>query len=94
MVKIQDITDISAAGAVADHITKVQGAAAAGAQVEAQWHTEEEPRVDIERRRPQVLPAESGPEGMPLSLSLVLSLSDPNYRILDKNRKIARGLGP
>ena len=43
MVKIQDGTDISAAGAVADPITEVQGAAAAGAQVEAQRHTEEEP---------------------------------------------------
>jgi len=94
MVQIQDGADTSAAGAVVDPITDVQGAAAAGTQVDAQRHTEEEPRVDVERRGPQVHPTESGPEGMPLSLSLVLSLSDPNYRILDKNRKIARGLGP
>jgi len=35
MVQIQDGTDTSAAGAVADPITDVQGAAAAGAQVDA-----------------------------------------------------------
>ena len=78
--------------------TAAQAAAAGTAHVEEQRRTDEEARVDAERRRAQILPADFGPEGISLfpsiSHSLSFFLSDFIHRIGDKNRKVLERLGP
>jgi len=61
-------------------------AAAAAAQVEEHRRLEEEPRVDTERRRPQILPTDFGPEGMPLPL-LSLTLFDLLHSRYDRKQE-------
>ena len=70
MADAQDNANAPATGAdAAAAVAAAQAiATAAATQVEEQRRLEEEPLVDTERRRPQILPTDFGPEGMSLPL--------------------------
>jgi len=88
MADAQDNANAPATGAdAAAAATAAQAVAAAAAtQVEEQRRLEEEPPVDTERRRPQILPTDFGPEGMPVPL-LSHSLFDLLHSRYDRKQE-------